>query len=82
VKEGRKIFDNLRRGVKYYLAVKVALVLIFILPIILDVPLPFAPIQIIILEIFMDLAASSGFVAEGFEVDLMKRRRWRRSCRS
>ena len=73
VKEGRKIFDNLRKGVKYYLAVKVALVLIFLLPIVLDVPLPFAPIQIILLEMFMDLAASSGFVAEGFEPDLMKR---------
>jgi len=73
VREGRKIFDNLRKGVKYYLAVKVALVLIFLLPIVLNVPLPFAPIQIILLEMFMDLAASSGFVAEGFESDLMKR---------
>ncbi|MCX6642008.1 MAG: cation-translocating P-type ATPase C-terminal domain-containing protein, partial [Candidatus Bathyarchaeota archaeon] len=54
-------------------AVKVALVLIFLLPIVLNVPLPFAPIQIILLEMFMDLAASSGFVAEGFESDLMKR---------
>lgn len=73
VREGRKIFDNLRKGVKYYLAVKVALVLIFLLPIALNVPLPFAPIQIILLEMFMDLAASSGFVAEGFESDLMRR---------
>jgi Ca2+-transporting ATPase len=73
IREGRKIFDNLSKGVKYYLAVKVALVLIFVLPIVLDVPLPFAPIQIIILEMFMDLAASSGFVAEGFEPDLMRR---------
>lgn len=73
VREGRKIFDNLSKGVKYYLAVKVALVLIFLLPIMLNVPLPFAPIQIILLEMFMDLAASSGFVAEDFESDLMKR---------
>lgn len=73
VQEGRKIFDNLKKGTKYYLAVKVALVLIFLLPIILDVPLPFAPIQIILLEMFMDLAASSGFVAEKAEPDLMSR---------
>jgi Ca2+-transporting ATPase len=73
VREGRKIFDNLRKGIKFYLAVKVALVLIFILPIILNVPLPFAPIQIILLEMFMDLAASSGFVAESYEPDLMQR---------
>jgi Ca2+-transporting ATPase len=73
VREGRKIFDNLKKGIRYYLAVKVALVLIFLLPIILAVPLPFAPIQIILLEMFMDLAASSGFVAEGMEPDIMKR---------
>ncbi|RDE15411.1 MAG: ATPase [Candidatus Thorarchaeota archaeon] len=73
VREGRKIFDNLRKGIRYYLSVKVALILIFLLPILLAVPLPFAPIQIILLEMFMDLAASSGFVAEGMEPDIMKR---------
>jgi len=73
VQEGRKIFDNLKKGTKYYLAVKVALVLIFLLPIILDVPLPFAPIQIILLEMFMDIAASMGFVAEKADPDLMSR---------
>ncbi|HVP16167.1 MAG TPA: cation-transporting P-type ATPase [candidate division Zixibacteria bacterium] len=73
VREGRKIFDNLKKGVTYYLSVKVALVLIFLLPILLGIPLPFAPIQIIVLEMFMDLAASSGFVAEGMEPDIMKR---------
>ena len=73
VREGRKIFDNLKKGIRYYLAVKVALVAIFLLPIILGVPLPFPPIQIILLELFMDLAASSGFVAEREEADVMKR---------
>jgi Ca2+-transporting ATPase len=73
VREGRKIFDNLKKGIRYYLSVKVALILIFLLPIILGIPLPFAPIQIIILEMFMDLAASSGFVAEGMEPDIMRR---------
>ncbi len=64
VKEGRKLFSNLRKGVRYYLACKVALVSIFLVPIILGIPLPFAPIQIIVLELFMDLAASATFVAE------------------
>ena len=71
--EGRKFFDNLRKGIEYYLSVKVALVLIFLLPILLLLPLPFAPIQIILLELFMDLAASAGFVAEPKERDLYSR---------
>jgi Ca2+-transporting ATPase len=73
VREGRRIFDNLKKGVRYYLAVKVALVAIFLLPIILDVPLPLLPIQIVLLELFMDLGASSAFVAEPEEADVMKR---------
>jgi Ca2+-transporting ATPase len=73
VREGRRIFDNFKKGIRYYLSVKVALILIFLLPILLAIPLPFAPIQIILLEMFMDLAASSGFVAEGMEPDIMKR---------
>jgi P-type Ca2+ transporter type 2C len=73
VKQGRKLFGNLRKGVRYYLACKVALVSIFIVPILLGVPLPFAPIQIIVLELFMDLAASATFVAEPAEVDAMQK---------
>lgn len=71
--EGRKFFDNLQKGIKYYLSVKAALVLIFLIPVILGIPLPFAPIQIIILELFMDLAASAGFVAEPAEKNIYAR---------
>jgi P-type Ca2+ transporter type 2C len=73
VKEGRKLYGNLRKGIRYYLACKVALVSIFIVPIILGIPLPFAPIQIIVLELFMDLAASATFVAEPEETGNMQK---------
>jgi Ca2+-transporting ATPase len=42
-------------------------------PIILGIPLPFAPIQIIVLELFMDLAASATFVAEPEESGIMNK---------
>ncbi len=73
VREGRKIFDNLSKGVRYYLACKLALVIILIVPVVLNIPFPLAPIQIILLELFMDLAASATFVAEPAELDLMHR---------
>jgi len=72
--EGRKFFDNLLKGVKYYLSVKTALILIFLLPALFGVPMPFAPIQIILLELFMDLAASAGFVYEPGEKDIYSRK--------
>jgi len=73
VKEGRKLFSNLKKGVRYYLSCKVALVASFLLPIALGVPLPFSPVQIIVLELFMDLAASATFVAEPEESGIMTR---------
>jgi Ca2+-transporting ATPase len=71
--EGRKFFDNLQKGIKYYLSVKTALILVFLLPVLLGIPMPFAPIQIILLELFMDLAASAGFVAEAKEKNIYSR---------
>jgi Ca2+-transporting ATPase len=73
VDQGRKLYSNLRKGVRYYLACKVALVSIFLVPVILGIPLPFAPIQIIVLELFMDLAASAAFVAEPAEKGSMRK---------
>nr|ART39829.1 J430 [uncultured bacterium] len=78
--EGRKFYDNLRKGVSYYLAVKFGLILIFLLPALAGLPLPFSPIQIIVLELFMDLAASAGFVAEPGEPESLARRPGRRGA--
>ncbi len=72
VEQGRKLYNNLRKGVRYYLSVKLALIAIFLLPILFNIALPFAPIQIILLELFIDLAASATFVLEPSEIDVMK----------
>lgn len=64
---GRRFFDNLSKGVKYYLSVKAALIGVFLVPVLLDVPFPFSPINIILLELFMDLMASTTFVLEPAE---------------
>ena len=72
VEEGRTLFANLRKSVRYYLACKVALVGAMLVPAVAGIPLPFAPVQIILMELFMDLAASAAFVAERAESDLMR----------
>jgi P-type Ca2+ transporter type 2C len=71
--EGRRIFDNLSKGVKYYLSVKVALIAIFAGALAAGIPFPFSPIQIILLELFMDLGASASFVAEPPEPSIDQR---------
>lgn len=74
IEEGRRLYDNLTKCVKYYLACKIGLILCILLPMLLGIPLPFSPIQIIILELFMDLAASTSFVVEKAESDVLKRK--------
>jgi len=73
VREGRKLFENLRKAVRYYLAVKVALVGTSLVAVLLRLPVPFSPIQIIITELFMDLGASVAFTVERAEGDVMAR---------
>ncbi len=71
--EGRKFFDNLVKGIRYYLSIKTALIAIFLVPVLFGIGLPFAPIQIILLELFMDIGASAGFVSEPAENDIYVR---------
>jgi Ca2+-transporting ATPase len=71
--EGRVLFRNLRKGIRYYLACKLALIASMLVPAVLGIALPFAPVQIVLMELFMDLAASATFVAEPGERDTMRR---------
>lgn len=73
VRTGRVLFGNLRKAVRYYLAAKVALVLASLTAVLLKLPVPFEPVQIIVMELFMDLGASLTFVSEPPEDDVMKR---------
>lgn len=73
IAEGRALFANLRKGIRYYLAVKVALISVTLLPVMLGIPVPFSPIQIILTELFMDVAASAAFLVEPPEAGLMHR---------
>ncbi|HYX90125.1 MAG TPA: HAD-IC family P-type ATPase, partial [Myxococcaceae bacterium] len=74
VRTGRVLYSNLRKAVRYYLAAKVALVSSSLAAVLLRLPVPFEPVQIIVMELFMDLGASATFVAEPPEHDVMKLR--------
>ncbi len=73
LREGRMLFDNLSGAVRYYLAAKVALILTVFLPVLFGYPVPLTPIQIIVMEFFMDLGASATFVTERAAGNLMDR---------
>jgi Ca2+-transporting ATPase len=72
VKEGRLLFANLTKALRFYLAVKVALIAVTLVPVLLLVPVPFTPLQIIVTELFMDVATAAAFTTERAEADLMR----------
>jgi P-type Ca2+ transporter type 2C len=71
--EGRRLYENLRKAIRYYLAIKLALITVSLVAALSGLPLPFAPVQIVILELFMDLGASVAFVHQPAESDEMRR---------
>lgn len=73
VREGRRLFDNFRKAIRFYLAVKLAIILISAVAAILQHPLPFTPVQIVILELFMDLGAALAFVSQPADSNVMAR---------
>ena len=73
IEEGRGLTANLRKAVRFYLAAKVALLATVLVTALAGLPQPFTPLQIIVMELFMDLAASAAFVAEAPEPGTMQR---------
>jgi Ca2+-transporting ATPase len=70
----RRLYENLRKAVRYYLAVKLALITVSLAMAALGRPLPFSPLQIVVLELFMDLGASVAYLNQAPEADEMRRR--------
>jgi Ca2+-transporting ATPase len=64
VATGRNIGAQLRRAVAFYLGAKLALVTVLLAALAAGLPIPFSPVHIVLLEVFMDLGASVAFVAE------------------
>ncbi|MER3412285.1 MAG: ATPase, partial [Thermoleophilia bacterium] len=73
VEGGRALASQLRRAVAFYLGAKVALVAAMLVPLALGMRAPFTPVQIVLLELFMDLGASVAFVAEPTAPNTMRR---------
>ncbi len=76
---GRKAYDNFNKGITYYLSAKAILLSSFLIPLVVGREFPFAPIQIIAIELLMDLASSTIFISEAAEPGLMEEKPRRRT---
>jgi len=73
VKLGRRIFDNLKKGMAYTLAVHVPIAGISLVPIFMQWSLVLLPIHIAFLHLIIDPACTIAFEAEAAEANVMQR---------
>ncbi len=73
IRAGRRIFDNLRKAMRFIFAVHVPIAGLALLPLIFDWPLLLTPVHIVFLELIIDPACSVAFEAEPEEADTMLR---------
>lgn len=73
VKEGRTIFDNIKRFVKFQLSTNIGAILTITAASLINLPIPFNPIQILWINIIMDGPPAQSLGVEPAEANVMKR---------
>ena len=73
IKEGRTIFDNIKRFLKFQLSTNIGAILTITLGSLLPVPTPFTPIQLLWINIIMDGPPAQSLGLEGPEENIMRR---------
>ena len=73
VSEGRRIVDNVQKGLVFLISTHVALLGFILIATIYGFGQPLLPLQILWLELFIDLSTSVAFELEKGEPDLMRR---------
>ncbi|WP_407393174.1 cation-translocating P-type ATPase [Methanobrevibacter sp.] len=73
IEGGRKIYDNIKRFVKYQVSTNVGAILTIVGTSLLNLPLPFNPAQLLWLNIVMDGPPAQMLGIEGAEKDIMQR---------
>jgi P-type Ca2+ transporter type 2C len=73
IRQGRRIFDNLRKAMSFVFAVHVPIAGLALIPILARWPLVLMPVHVVFLELIIDPACSIAFEAEPGEPGLMQR---------
>jgi P-type Ca2+ transporter type 2C len=73
VKEGRTIFDNIKRFVKFQLSTNIGAILTITAASLMSLPIPFNPIQILWINIIMDGPPAQSLGVEPSEPNVMER---------
>lgn len=72
IREGRKVFDNLRKAIAFVLAAHLPIVALAVAPLLMGWPMILMPAHILFLQLIIDPACSVVFEAEPPEGDIMR----------
>jgi P-type Ca2+ transporter type 2C len=73
IRQGRRIYDNLKKATSFVLAVHVPIAGMTLIPLLLGWPLLLMPVHVVFLELIIDPACSVAFEAEPEESNVMAR---------
>ncbi len=73
VRQGRRIYDNLRKAMAYIFAIHVPIAGLSLIPVLFGWPLVLLPVHVAFLELIIDPACSVVFEMEPEDADVMRR---------
>ena len=71
IKEGRTIYSNIKRFIKYQLSTNIAAIMTILISSIFVLPLPFNPVQLLWINIIMDGPPAQSLGVEGADKNIM-----------
>jgi len=74
VREGRRVYDNIRKSIKFHLAANLGELLVVFLTLLIGMPLPLLPLAILWMNLITDGLPSLAFTVEKEDSDIMKRK--------
>ncbi|WP_379967131.1 cation-translocating P-type ATPase [Ectobacillus sp. sgz5001026] len=74
IEEGRNIYENIRKFIRYLLASNVGEILVMLFAMLLALPLPLVPIQILLVNLVTDGLPAMALGLDAPEEDVMKRK--------
>lgn len=74
VREGRRVYDNLKKSIKFHLAANVDEILVIMVALMFAFPLPLMPLAILWMNLITDSLPSISLSVEPEECDIMRRK--------
>lgn len=71
IKEGRTIYSNIKRFIKYQLSTNIAAIMTIFISSVMALPLPFNPVQLLWINIIMDGPPAQSLGVEGSDKNIM-----------